>query len=63
MAPALLRGVAFLLFIDCGDLRGRRAQHPDRDCALMAPRLTQLVGLTRAQGLWRIRLRRISFSR
>ena len=35
MAPALLRGVAFLLFIHCGDLRGRRAQHPDRDCALM----------------------------
>jgi hypothetical protein len=28
-----------------------------------APWLTQLVGLTRARGLWRIRRRRISFSR
>jgi hypothetical protein len=34
-----------------------------RKLSAIGPRLTQLVGLSRARGLWRIRPRRISISR
>ena len=40
-----------------------KLRHRKLSATLMAPRFTQLVGLTRARGQWRIRRRRISISR
>ena len=40
-----------------------KLRHRKLSATLMAPRLTQLVGLTRARGQWRNRWRRISISR
>ena len=46
-----------------GEVRGRSQSHPGSIDGGVEPRLTQLVGLTRARGRWWIRRRRISISR
>ena len=46
-----------------GEVGGRCQSHPGSIDRGVEPRLTQLVGLTRARGQWRIRLRWISISR
>ena len=46
-----------------GEVGGRCQSHPGSIDRGVEPRLTQLVGLTRARGQWRIRRRRISISR